>query len=359
MRFETVPRAEHRWYLDRIGHPFRAATTYFNVTALGPSGVGKTSLLASMYERFDDVLRGSNLQLTATNPAAKTDLNTKVKELQGLFEPHAFGNALNDGVAVNLRCGVKPTRRVHVYEFRLTRRFEQPLQFDFVDFPGRYIAPNSDKISWVIEKLRNSAVVVVPISAPALMEHGGMWNRKHNRPELVYELISRAFVDLDTPRLILLCPIFCEGYLRCKKHSSELLDRVKISYGRLLDHLAFGDLRDLVAAVVTPVQTLGEIVFAGNPDDSYTPVYRTTRPNAAYAPVDTEQPLCYLLRFVISIRTKERRARIQAFGRGFTNMEISHIACRSLVKASEHLAAECIDTTPFEVIQGKRLLDTQ
>jgi hypothetical protein len=98
--------------------------------------------------------------------------------------------------------------------------------------------------------------------------------------------------------------------------------------------------------VVAPVLTLGEIRFEGSPRDRYLPVFRKTQPNAQYSPVDTEQPLRYVLRFAMRLYKENRQSGLFGFFRRVFDVD------KSLLTAAEDFADGCRADPPFEVIQG-------
>ena len=80
-------------------------------------------------------------------------------------------------------------------------------------------------------------------------------------------------------------------------------------YEKLLGHLSFGSLAQNVAVVITPIQTLGEIVFHKSPKNRYEPIFMKTQAHAKYNPRDSEQPLRYVLRYVMRLHRDHRQSR--------------------------------------------------
>jgi hypothetical protein len=325
------------------------------VSMLGPRAVGKTSLLAGMYDQLENVTRTAELQLSTEEARLAAELDDKVAQLQALFVTDDGFTPPSGELELDPRRGIRGTAAVTHFPFRLGRRGrEGTIRLDFVDYPGGWIEREGPQahLGWIVDLLRNSDVILVPVDAPALMEHEGRWNRQRNRPEFIDELVSRAFSDLDSPRLVIICPIRCERYMRTAAGRRQLLARTQDAYRRLLDHLADGAMRDLVAVVVTPVQTLGEVVLDRIMDDEYVPVFCKTRRDAQYAPVDTDQPLRYVVRFAIRAHLHERTStRWGAIWNELFGRE------RYLVEASQRFAAGCHTTAPFLVLQGDMWLD--
>src|SRR3954468_3043249 len=55
------------------------------VSMLGPSGVGKTSMLATMYEQLEKVVVQTDLQISPSDPVDAQILDSKVLALRRLF----------------------------------------------------------------------------------------------------------------------------------------------------------------------------------------------------------------------------------------------------------------------------------
>ena len=61
------------------------ANNELRITMLGPRGVGKTTLLASMYSEFDNMVKNINLTLTPSQATSST-LQQRLAELKSQTE---------------------------------------------------------------------------------------------------------------------------------------------------------------------------------------------------------------------------------------------------------------------------------
>jgi hypothetical protein len=133
------------------------------------------------------------------------------------------------------------------------------------------------------------------------MEAGGRYHEEANRPKAVFDEIRRM-LEQDKQRLVILAPLKCERWLRDPGDARRLTEQVIGKYQPLLDYIRSDSVRARVACVLTPVQTIGSVVFNRiDKDSAGGPVFKFTTRGvpAVYAPVDTEQPLRYALKFIL------------------------------------------------------------
>jgi hypothetical protein len=268
-----------------------------NVTMLGPSGVGKTSLLAAMYDQFENV--SQDLQLYAEEEN-KSELNTRLKELKSLV----------DCSTIKLKDGVTQTKgKPRSFKFEFGQTGTAPaLKINFQDYPGGWLGEDDNK-NKVKDLIRESVAVLIPIETPALMERGGKYHEEFNQPTQLNDLFKTLYKDLDSPRLVILVPVKCEKYMQ---NPPELFRKVREGYQKMLNQFASEKLLPKVAVVITPVQTVGSVVFSRVEEIDNQPIfyYRKPQPSDPYKPKNTELPLRYLLRFLLKLHLDKRRASI-------------------------------------------------
>lgn len=318
------------------------------ITMLGASGVGKTTLLTAMYEQFESNIGNTNLQLTPDDESAAIlqDRLIELKSLVDVFEARG-------------EIGITPTNAndVRSFSFGLGKKGSKPsLQLRFYDYSGEYHesrASREEKES-VKRLLRESTAVLIPIDAPSLMEKNGKFHEKRNRPQQIKALFNGTYQDLDSPRLVIFAPVKCEKYLKNDKTAKELLERVKQGYAPLLDHFNSPSLNPWIVNVITPVQTVGSVVFSRMEVDSNNNphfYFRKTRHDAEYSPVDSEQPLRYLLRFMLKLHLDSRQWTFFNFLRNWLELD-SH-----LQKAVNEFARDCKTNGNFAVLKGEKWLN--
>jgi hypothetical protein len=314
------------------------------VTMLGSRGVGKTSLLTAMYEQFANNIGKTDLQLIPDDESSGI-LQERLIELKSL--PDTF----------EVKSNVKGTEDPRSFIFGLGRKGKpSSLQLNFYDYPGEYHLKTSptEKRKFVRELLTDCVAVIITIDAPALMELRGRWNELTNRPQQITDLFRTAYQDLSSPRLIILAPVRCEKYMQTERGSLELVQRIKEEYQGLLDLFSANSLLSNVVAIITPVQTVGSVVFSRIEIKDEEPrfKFRKIGHDARYSPKDSEQPLRYLLRFLLKLHLENNRNwGLFNFLRDIFSID-DH-----LVDAIRELSIGCKSSGGFVVLQGDSWLN--
>jgi GTPase SAR1 family protein len=139
-----------------------------NVTMLGPGGVGKTSLLAAIYDQFYNV--SQDLELVP-DEETKPFLNKRIEALKSLV-----------GENIQARGGLQSTTEPRSFKFEFGQTGTNPsLKINFQDYPGEWLEQGG-KLEKVKEFIRDSAAVLIPIDTPALMELEGKYHKEFNKP---------------------------------------------------------------------------------------------------------------------------------------------------------------------------------
>jgi hypothetical protein len=276
------------------------------ITMLGPTGVGKTSLLAAMYRVFAHTTGATKLELTPQG-ATTSSLREAIAELERLSRQ------------VVVRSGVEATGITDIkdYEFGVGLKNKAPrFTLRFTDYGGEKLTEDGGALKQTIyDRLAASPVIILAVDAPALMYDGGRYHNEVNLPEDMYEVVKQIMQRDDRHRLLLLVPLKCERYMETTQGAQELAGQVQEGYKSLLAHVSHRDVRHRVATVVIPVQTTGTIWFSSATDGPGGPAFqfRSKVLNAPFNPVDAEQPLRYSLRFAINVYRHERRGAFRTF----------------------------------------------
>jgi Double-GTPase 2 len=278
-----------------------------NIIMVAPRGVGKTSLLAAMHEEFDNTFSSAGLTTWTTDgrtldaiEECKRQLRNMDYRLQRMVDPTPpkLDPWDDEGFVFEVGSGSRKFMRIR-----------------FTDPSGEYFksAASSTQKEYIREQLNECDAMIIPIDATALMEKKtgrtsttelGLWHEEKNDPARITKLLKEAYAGLNRPRLVILAPLRCEAYMKTDKDANELLEHVKMGYRELLDFFRQDEQYRNLAIVVAPVQTIGHIAFshAESTIEGFTRFFYNKVPlDAPYAPKDGDQPLRYVLRFLLSV----------------------------------------------------------
>lgn len=297
-----------------VGNAVRSKNARMQICMMGARGVGKTSVLTSMFHDLNAVNSNSNLFLTTMeDEQSKLDMTAgiilkKHEELLEMFDGAAKGKSVPSG-------GISGDMEERSYYFQFGVK-GKAARIDLVikDFPGEYLKDHPDDVRGFIA---NSSAIVIAIDTPHLMEENGRFNEVKKRVSLVTEFIKGEFAQLEDDKLVLFVPLKCEKY-QLEGRMEEVREAVERSYGELLDFFSGSGIKAHIAAAITPIFTVGEVAFSDFKRDDAGEVkvlsaglparaeYVYTKAGAQYHPQYCEQPLCYLLAFITKLyqRTK-------------------------------------------------------
>jgi hypothetical protein len=322
------------------------------ITMLGSRNVGKTTLLTAMYEQFANNMSGIDLQLTPEEESSAI-LQERLIELKSLLNTFQARGGIQgtEGEPEDLRS----------FLFDLGRKGQSPsLRLNFRDYPGGYLLAKAtpEQKQFVKTLMTECVAVLVAIDAPALMEAKGRWHEKINRPQQIIDKFATAYQGLQSPRLVILAPVKCEKYVQSEALSLELNRRIKEEYKRLFDLFNSEALQSKIVTVITPVQTVGSVIFSKIEVKDGEPhfMFRKTGQDARYSPKDSEQPLRYLLRFLLKLHLSNNR-NWEWFNFDLNFLRDIFGLDDAFINAIRELSKGCKSGNGFSVLQGHSLLD--
>lgn len=272
---------------------------------MGPRGVGKTSVLTSVYNNMNTAVAGTAMHIKA-DTGTKHILDQKTDELKKMFKS---GNKLDEEV----RPGIAGDDVVTTFGFDFginTQNVNMGLEIK--DFPGEFVMSEPETIKAYIAE---SSAILLAIDTPHLMEYDGKYNEAKNRTSVITRFFQENVSALKERKLVMLVPLKCEKYFH-EGDIAQVTQKVQETYQELISFLRdkenVNGMKGMHSCVVTPIMTLGEIVFDcfgsengtvaeamayGEPLPKF-PKYKYQKAGARYNPKYCEQPVYYLLSFV-------------------------------------------------------------
>ena len=157
---------------------------------LGPSGAGKTTLLACMAEEFEYVSPGTIF------PADASTFGTLNKAYKSLVRD------ANDSSTRQFERSIEGTSMLREFLFHIVgHRAVLPVRF--YNFPGGWIIPGNSNNKIVIDIVKNSAVIIIVINTPYLMEFDGKYIDDGCAVDEIEWIIKRSLEGDSSERLIL------------------------------------------------------------------------------------------------------------------------------------------------------------
>ncbi len=218
-------------------------TFQYRLAMVGPTAVGKTSLIASILREAQTLLAGTGVSIEAGDDQTQKRINLLKQELTASLMAGEFNPQQ-----------IKTTESSNKYLLDMkVVRGKTKLRLGFLDYPGTWIASEKPKKSVVAtewekckEWMEESAVLIVPIDATLVMESKTTNDLADAHSTLETELtagVVRSWVQSKTqkrePGLLILAPVKCESYFNdnggIKDRSEELFEKVNKFYSELIE----------------------------------------------------------------------------------------------------------------------------
>ncbi|MBF2063182.1 MAG: hypothetical protein IGS39_01925 [Calothrix sp. C42_A2020_038] len=331
----------------------------FRVTMLGPSGVGKTTLLTVMRKQMNSAVDVSELRLETGHPQKpgtgfETDqlLQKCLEELEQLVRSRGY-------VAQG---GIGGTGEPKKFYFNLSKLKKNSssakLVLEFQDYPGGWIAQQENS-KQVLDYIQDSSVTILVIDTPALIYRSGKYHVAVNKSEIVQQMLLKAYSEDDSNkrRLLVFAPVKCEKFLRTPNEARKIEQAIRSGYKDLIENFNSENFNN-VSAVITPVQTVGNVLFSYieeiEENGIITPKfwYEKTN-NHELAPFDAEQPLRYILGFALKDALDAKRTERLGFVNWFRDMLGLDDDLKNAIKK---FGEGCKKDGAFVVLKGGHLL---
>lgn len=261
------------------------ADRVINMVMLGPSRVGKSSLLATMYREIGKMKTGFDL--------------TPVDETQDRLDEayHNLSRVLDQQVFAPVEDLLKGTMDFIEHHFELAFQGRKEFDLVFHDFRGGAMMRSGADLETLREKVARSHVIFNVLDSVALMEVDAVQGDKLNGHDRVCNLLSKT-LRAGEQYLIVFVLVKCETYVKTASGHARLLDRFEERHRsvlRLIERL--NETKKNVAALLIPAITLGCVEFKEiDPDGNF--IFE--RNHNEFAPREVDQPLRYALAFALN-----------------------------------------------------------
>jgi hypothetical protein len=242
-------------------------TGYVKISMVGPSRVGKTSLITSILDNTQELLRGMPVSLNPAGRQTEKRIHDHRNEMRGSINAGEF----NPG-------GLGGTQEPFYFEFDLGVG-EHVIRMGFLDFPGGWLNERAEQHEEAWHECRNwfreSQALIVPTDASVLME----WTLKKHKsavPTLLaisevehvaIEWAKARNSDGQSPAVLVIAPVKCEAYFDDNggrsNRSNELFSTVQQTYRQVIDAVKaeFNRGSSQLQIVYAPVDTFGCVEF--------------------------------------------------------------------------------------------------
>lgn len=286
-----------------------------NIMMIGGRRCGKTSVLASMQNCFETVMATSALNISTGDYATLDVLEEKFREAEDFFRER---NKKKRTFCPD----ANPTTEIMQYSFNIGMNGKKgDIKLNFIDYPGEFIT-NSEKRELIQQYMSKSRILVIAIDTPHMMEEDQKFDDLHNIEKRITEMIKNSeFASTDKgPGMVLFVPLKCERY-RNDNRMGEVTAQVKKSYSALMNYIQSSN--NNMTMAIAPIITFGGAAFSRFERDEEGEIkinqrYRVPEEAIYYFPDMTkdhpepmycEQPLLYILFFVLNEAAKNKMQR--------------------------------------------------
>lgn len=261
------------------------ADKVINMIMLGPSGVGKSSLLATMCKEIGRMKTGFDL--------------TPVDETQDRLDEayHNLSRVIDQRTFAPIESLLKGT--MDFVEHRFDVRFQSDKEFDLVfhDFRGGGMMRAGADLEVIRDKVARSHVIFNVLDSVALMEVDEILGDKLNGHDRISNLLTRT-LQPGEKYLIVFILVKCETYVKTASGRERLAKRFEERHQavlRLIERL--NETSKNVVALLVPAITLGCVEFKEIDQEGN---FIFEKNWAGFAPRDVDQPLRYALSFALN-----------------------------------------------------------
>ena len=262
-------------------------TQQIDMLMVGPSGVGKTSFLATMYQQIEKVI-----SYLSVNPLGETSdrLIKAYGDLEKVTRAPIHKPIIIEHFAGN--------QGILTHKFEVKFRKVGKFNLNITDIKGGMIDQKNHPDWGPLKDLSTkSHVIFNVVDAAALMELNELENEAFNSPTKIKELLDESIErQRKSVPIVILVLVKCETYLRKNNNrKSELMDRFKHRHKIVLDFLS----KRGIPGVVVAVNTLGCVDFREVIFEENKPKFLFTRNPNGFTPQFVEIPLIIAISYAL------------------------------------------------------------
>jgi hypothetical protein len=243
----------------------------FRISLLGPSGVGKTSLVTAMLAESQKILAGSG---AAMRPVGRRTSDAIARNQFQLEEYLLAGEFTAD------RFRLQGTREAFIFTLGFDLRAPgSGISIDLLDFPGGWLSARRTRADYgplwreARDFIVGSTILLMPVDATMLMEASTSEQRDAVRRLLAIEDMTEIAREWATarrersaePALAVFCPLKCESYFSdnggISDRSTLLRTKVEEVYRDVIS--AIEAKAPEAAILYAPIDTLGCVELVG------------------------------------------------------------------------------------------------
>lgn len=227
----------------------------YKVLLLGGYGVGKSTLLSSIYTQCKGI--------TPEEVCSISDKTCYIKDQRLLSSKHdEFKRFLNNRPHTEFCVWGGDSFVTDSYIIEVRTRYAC-VSLEFIDVPGSFMRVGClEYAKDIVRLVKEVDVFIITIDTPYLMnaedKEGVEINEVHNRiQEITYAMRNLIIEYHNDLKQIFLCPVKCEKWMYEGK-IYDVVDNVKSSFKYLINHLR--SYQNVVMQIM-PIQTAGGIEF--------------------------------------------------------------------------------------------------
>ena len=264
----------------------------FNMIMLGPSKVGKSSLLASMYHEFAKLECDFSF-LPSDDDETAGRLDVAYHELSGMTKGGKFEVP---------KGGLRGNQEFQEFTFEVKHNDNKQFDLIFHDFRGGVIKGDNRKdLDELKARIRKSNVIFNMVDCVPMMELDGFGTERHNSHTRIAELLDKTLLQ-GSNYLVIFVLVKGEKYLH-QGQKNKLLAKFNECHKAVFNVIAKKNKgAGKVAAVTIPVETLGCVEFhqfSHNPATG-ADVFDFIKMGKTLSPKDIDQVLKYALAFALT-----------------------------------------------------------